>query len=94
MLTRAPAPSGLFDRLGIAALDFAGDLYAKNAALLGAALFSLYMLLTAATVVVLPDANWDMLPYLAVAEEGTYPDPQALHDYVYGTVKALSLIHI
>ncbi|HHZ09150.1 MAG TPA: hypothetical protein GX405_10285 [Rhizobiales bacterium] len=88
MLTRAPAPSGLFDRLGIAALDFAGDLYAKNAALLGAALFSLYMLLTAATVVVLPDANWDMLPYLAVAEEGTYPDPQALHDYVYGTVKA------
>lgn len=35
----------------------------------------------------MPDANWDMLPYLAIAEEGTYPDVQALHDYAYGTVK-------
>ena len=36
----------------------------------------------------MPDANWDMLPYLAIAEEGTYPDAQALHDYAYSTVKA------
>ncbi len=88
MLTRAPAARSVFDRLGVAALGLAGDAYAKNAAAIGAALFSLYMLLTAATVVMLPDANWDMLAYLAVAEEGTYPDPQALHDFVYGTVKA------
>lgn len=88
MLTRAPAPSGVFDRLGTAALGFAGDVYAKNAAAIGAAFLSLYILVTAATVLVLPDVNWDMLPYLAVAEEGTYPDPQALHDFVYGTVKA------
>lgn len=88
MLTRAPAPNSVFDRLGAAALGFAGDTYARHAAAIGAALFSLYILLTAATVVVLPDANWDMLAYLAVAEEGAYPDPQALHDFVYGTVKA------
>ena len=28
-----------------------------------------------------------MLPYLAIAEEGTYPDPQVLHNYAYSTVK-------
>ena len=88
MLTRAPAPTSVLDRLGAAAIGVAGDAYARHAALLGAALFSLYMLLTAVTVVILPDANWDMLAYLAVAEEGTHPDPQALHDFVYGTVKA------
>ena len=54
----------------------------------GAAAFALYILLTAATAWFMPDANWDMLPYLAVAEEGTYPDAQALHDYAYGTVKS------
>ncbi len=88
MLTRAPAPTSVFDRLGAAALGLVGDVYAKNAAAIGAALFSLYMLLTAVTVAMLPDANWDMLAYLAVAEEGSHPDPQALHDFVYGTVKA------
>ena len=36
---------------------------------------------------VMPDANWDMLPYPAIAEEGTYPDPQALPDYAYSAVK-------
>jgi hypothetical protein len=36
----------------------------------------------------MPDANWDMLPYLAISEEGSYPDAQALHDYAYSTVKA------
>lgn len=88
MLSRTPPPESLFDRLGAAALRIGGDAYARHAAAIGAALFSLYVLLTAATVVVLPDANWDMLPYLAVAEERNHPDPQALHDFVYGTVKA------
>ena len=54
----------------------------------GAAAFALYILLTAATAWFMPDPNWDMLPYLAIAEEGTYPDAQALHDYAYSTVKA------
>jgi hypothetical protein len=36
----------------------------------------------------MPDANWDMLPYLAISEEGSYPDAQALHDYAYNTVKS------
>ena len=40
------------------------------------------------TVVVTPDANWDMLPYLAVAEEGRFPDPAAVHVYVYDAVRA------
>jgi len=88
MLTRAPAPRSVIDRLGAAAIGVAGDAYARHAAAFGAALFSLYMLLTAVTVVVLPDANWDMLAYLAVAEEGAHADPQALHDFVYGTAKA------
>ncbi|TIL97004.1 MAG: hypothetical protein E5Y68_00325, partial [Mesorhizobium sp.] len=51
------------------------------------AAFALYILLTAATAWFMPDANWDMLPYLAIAEEGTYRDVQALHDYAYGTVR-------
>ena len=50
--------------------------------------FSLYVLLTALSAVILPDPNWDMLPYIAVAEESAYPTPQALHDYAYGAVKA------
>ena len=87
MLTRAPHPSTGLDRLTARALGFAGDVYLRHAAVLGAALFALYMLLNVAIVLVLPDSNWDMLAYLAVAEEGTYRDPQALHDFAYGAVR-------
>ncbi|TIR41555.1 MAG: DUF2029 domain-containing protein, partial [Mesorhizobium sp.] len=48
---------------------------------------ALYIVLIAVTTWCIPDANWDMLPYLAIAEEGTYRDVQALHDYAYGTVR-------
>ncbi|RUW33122.1 hypothetical protein [Mesorhizobium sp. M1E.F.Ca.ET.041.01.1.1] len=89
MLTRPPAaPANLLDRLTGAGLAWGEGAYARWAAPIGAATFSLYILLTAVTAWFLPDANWDMLPYLAIAEEGAYPDPQALHDYAYSTVKA------
>ncbi|CDX40516.1 conserved membrane hypothetical protein [Mesorhizobium sp. ORS 3359] len=88
MLTRPSAPTHPLDRLTYAGLAWGEGAYAKWAASIGAIAFSLYILLTAATAWFMPDANWDMLPYLAIAEEGAYPDPQALHDYAYSTVKA------
>ncbi|MBZ9812743.1 hypothetical protein [Mesorhizobium sp. CA7] len=88
MLTRPPAPTNPLERLTGAGLAWGERTYAKWAASIGAVAFSLYILLTAATAWFMPDTNWDMLPYLAIAEESAYPDPQALHDYAYGTVKA------
>jgi hypothetical protein len=88
MLTRPSAPTNPLERLTGASLAWGEGTYAKWAASIGAIAFSLYILLTAATAWFMPDANWDMLPYLAIAEEGAYPDPQALHDYAYSTVKA------
>ena len=88
MLTRPSAPTNPLERLTGASLAWGEGAYAKWAASIGAVAFSLYILLTAATSWFMPDANWDMLPYLAIAEEGAYPDPQALHDYAYSMVKA------
>jgi hypothetical protein len=88
MLTRTPAPEPLLDRMTKAALTWGESSYARLAAPVGAVAFALYILLIAATAWLMPDANWDMLPYLAVAEESTYPDPQALHDFAYGAVRA------
>ncbi|MBZ9820435.1 hypothetical protein [Mesorhizobium sp. CA4] len=88
MLTRPSAPTNPLERLTGAGLAWGEGAYAKWAASIGAIAFSLYVLLTAATAWFMPDANWDMLPYLGIAEEGTYPDAQALHDYAYSTVKA------
>ncbi|QPC92440.1 hypothetical protein [Mesorhizobium sp. INR15] len=88
MLTNSPIPKNPLDRLTEAGLAWGEGTYARFAAPIGAAAFALYILLTAMTAWVLPDANWDMLPYLAIAEEGTYPDPQVLHDYAYSTVKS------
>jgi hypothetical protein len=88
MLTKSPAPTNTLDRLTGAGLAWGEGTYARFAAPVGAAAFALYILLTAVMAWFMPDANWDMLPYLAVAEEGTYHDVQGLHDYAYGTVKA------
>ncbi|MEO5759724.1 MAG: hypothetical protein ABIQ51_23045 [Mesorhizobium sp.] len=88
MLTNSPIPKNPLDRLTEAGMAWGEGTYTRFAAPIGAAAFALYILLTAMTAWVLPDANWDMLPYLAIAEEGTYPDPQALHDYAYSTVKS------
>ncbi|AZO12385.1 MULTISPECIES: hypothetical protein [unclassified Mesorhizobium] len=89
MLTRPPAaPANPLERLAGASLAWGEGTYARFAAPIGAAAFALYILLTAVTAWIMPDANWDMLPYLAIAEERTHPDPQALHDYAYSMVKA------
>jgi hypothetical protein len=88
MLTKSPVPTSLLDRLPEAGLAWGEGTYARLAVPIGAAAFALYILLIAVTAWFIPDANWDMLPYLAIAEEGTYPDVQALHEYAYGTVKA------
>jgi len=88
MLTRPSAPTNPLERLTGASLAWGEGTYARWAASIGAIAFSFYILLTAATSWFMPDANWDMLPYLAIAEEGTYPDAQALHDYAYSTVKS------
>ncbi|MBZ9895287.1 hypothetical protein LB545_13235 [Mesorhizobium sp. BR1-1-6] len=88
MLTKSPTPQNPLDRLTAAGLAWGEGTYARLAAPIGAAAFALYILLTALTAWLMPDANWDMLPYLAISEEGTYPDAQALHDYAYNTVKA------
>ncbi|MBZ9742479.1 MULTISPECIES: glycosyltransferase 87 family protein [unclassified Mesorhizobium] len=88
MLTKSPAPQNPLDRLVETGLAWGEGTYARLAAPIGAAAFALYILLTAFTAWVMPDANWDMLPYLAISEEGTYPNPQALHDYAYDTVKS------
>ncbi|RWM94535.1 MAG: hypothetical protein EOR84_16060 [Mesorhizobium sp.] len=87
MLTKSPAPTNLLDRLTEAGLAWGEGIYGRLAAPIGAAAFALYILLIAVTAWFLPDANWDMLPYLAIAEEGSYRDVQALHDYAYGTVR-------
>ncbi|TJW41350.1 MAG: hypothetical protein E5X65_38805, partial [Mesorhizobium sp.] len=70
-----------------AGLAWGEGTYARLAAPIGAATFALYILLTAVMAWFIPDANWDMLPYLAIAEEGSYRDVQALHDYAYGMVR-------
>ncbi|TIO11203.1 hypothetical protein [Mesorhizobium sp.] len=88
MRTRSPAPKNLLDRLTEAGLAWGEGTYARLAAPIGTAAFALYILLTAVMAWFMPDANWDMLPYIAIAEEGSYPDVQALHDYAYSMVKA------
>ncbi|PAP94558.1 DUF2029 domain-containing protein [Mesorhizobium wenxiniae] len=87
MLTQSPVSTNLLDRVTEAGLAWGEGTYARLAAPVGAAAFALYIVLIAVTTWFIPDANWDMLPYLAIAEEGSYPDVQALHDYAYGTVR-------
>jgi hypothetical protein len=87
MLTRSPQPTTGIDRLADRVLSAGSGLYASFAVPIGVALFCAYVLLTAVTAVVLPDANWDMLPYIAAAGEATHPTPEALHAYAYDAVK-------
>lgn len=88
MLTRAPVRPNFVERITLRIFDGVVNGYARHAALLGAAILALYIVATAAIALVRPDANWDMLAYLAVAEEGSFSDPQQLHAYAYDTVKA------
>ncbi|MGE0280979.1 MAG: hypothetical protein AB7P20_10270 [Rhizobiaceae bacterium] len=87
MLTRAPIRPNIVERLTLPLFDGMLALGGRYAAVLGAVVFALYILATAAIVLTRPDANWDMLAYLAVAEESTISDPQQLHAYAYDTVR-------
>lgn len=88
MLSRPPVVKPWPDRMAEGCIAWGESSYARFAALIGAGLFSLYILMVAAAAWFMPDANWDMLAYLAVAEEGTYADARSLHDFAYGSVKA------
>lgn len=90
MLLDLPARtgSGPFAALASSGLAAGTGLNARMAGLAGAVLFSLYILLVAVTAIVLPDRNWDTIPYLAVAAEDALTMPEALHDYAYATVRA------
>jgi len=88
MLVREEAAANPLDRLADASLSVGTSFYSRFAVQIGAIAFGLYVLLVAASAIVMPDANWDMIPYLAVAEESRFPDAQQLHDYAYSTIKA------
>lgn len=88
MLTRAPMKPNIIEWLSQAFLEAVVRAYTRHAVLLGALIFSAYILATAVIALIRPDANWDMLAYLAVAEERAIPDAQQLHAYAYGAVKA------
>ncbi len=68
-------------------LELASRTYVRFASFFGVMIFVGYLSVTLATSYLLPDANWDMLPYLAVAEEAKFHDPVALHDFAYAAVK-------
>ena len=87
MSDQAHKNDNVLARFASTLLELASRTYVRFASLLGVLIFVGYMAVTIATSFLLPDANWDMLPYLAAAEEGKYPDPQALHDFAYAAVK-------
>ena len=87
MSDQAHKNDNVLARFASTLLELASRTYVRFASLIGVLIFVGYMAVTIATSFLLPDANWDMLPYLAVAEEGKYPDPQALHDFAYAAVK-------
>lgn len=88
VMERVPSGATPVDRLAGASLGIVSGLYAHLAVPVGVALFSLYILLTAAATILFPDPNWDMLPYIAAAGEAMHPAPEALHAYAYDSVKA------
>jgi hypothetical protein len=88
MVDGAHQDGNLLARFASNLLELASRTYVRFASLIGVLIFSLYVAITIATAYILPEANWDMLPYLAVAEEANFPDPVALHDFAYGAVKA------
>ena len=91
MVELAHQHSNILARFASGLLELASRTYVRFASLIGVLIFLAYVVITIATAYILPEANWDMLPYLAVAEEAKYPDPVALHDFAYGAVKAAVL---
>ncbi len=68
-------------------LAFAVASYARFAAIIGALILSAYVVISAASVLIQPQANWDILPYIAVSGEAAHPDAKSLHDFAYGAVR-------
>jgi hypothetical protein len=87
MVDAAHQDSNFLARFASHLLDLASRTYVRFASLIGVLIFSLYVTITIATAYILPETNWDMLPYLAVAEEANFSDPVALHNFAYGAVK-------
>lgn len=78
----------LLTRFVLAALAFVITYYVRFAALIGAVLFVAYVVISAASVVIQPDENWDMLPYIAMAGESSFGgDAVAVHRFAYDAVK-------
>jgi hypothetical protein len=78
----------LLTRFVLAVLAFATTNYMRFAGLIGAVVFGAYVFISAASVVIQPDENWDMLPYIAMAGEGSFGgDAAAVHRFAYDAVK-------
>ncbi len=60
----------------------------RHATLLGALAFALFVAACVIIALVHPQANWDMLAYVAAASEARFADPAALHAHAYEVVKA------
>src|SRR5262245_31447887 len=85
---RSRGATGPLDRLADSVVALGTNIYATFATRIAAVAFAIYVAVVAVAVVVIPDPNWDMLPYLAVAQERTLPDPVVLHAQIYGEVEA------
>ena len=87
MLTKSPRPATAIERFAETVLSVGCGFYARFAVPIGVALFAAYVLLNAFTAWVLPDANWDMLAYIAAGSERGLTSPEAVHSFAYGAVK-------
>lgn len=87
MLTKSPRTATAIERFGETMLSAGCDFYARFAVPIGVGLLTAYVLLNALTAWVLPDANWDMLAYIAAGGEGGLASPEAVHAYAYDAVR-------
>jgi hypothetical protein len=75
-------------RFVLAVLAFVVSGYVRFAGHIGALILGAYVLISAASVVIQPDENWDMLPYVAMAGESSFGgDAVAVHQFAYDAVK-------
>lgn len=62
--------------------------YRRHATGIGVAMLGMYVAVTIAMCFLKPQTDWDALAYVAVAVEGRFIDPAALHAYVYGLLES------
>lgn len=84
---RSVPESNALMRMAQALLSFATRTYLRFAAAAGALILAAYIALSAASVVISPEANWDLLPYIAAAAESRQPDAQAVQAFAYDAVR-------